>query len=824
MKPILRGKLATLGLLMLFTAQARAFDVHTHAVMTAEAVARTSIGRSPSTRPLLEQLGIRDDGSSLLREYYVDIGASPTLRRGTTAVEEPVIGEARLALGVTRIPGDSTISGWFMRGAIREDDNTIETPLSDEPGGVFNRVLGHFFDPVGDSGLSWNGVPLGVRGPDWALVDGVAMPGLVSGRNRYNLGSAREAMWRALTLKRWGAGGALTDDVWPSGAPGMTAEALRLAYWATVFRALGDVVHVLQDMAQPQHTRNDTHSGLGCVLPVYCIAGHASFMEHYFKARTLKEPRFTINEGIFPPPSPPVSKVTIDTTAAELDYGVASPYVTPVFASYREYFATATGAGNHDGKGLANYSNRGFYSFNTNIGDSSGDPYSEPPRAATELAAIDVAAPALLDMTGKQIPGTMTFFEGTVRDALDPGSDAHNVKLTAYGLWDQFLLAQGLPPGYTLNYYTYDEQARLLIPRAVAYSAGLIDFFFRGSLRIDLPPEGIYAIDDYSKPGVSTKDTGGFSRIKATITNTTPDVVPTGATASIPQAMAAGGTLVAVVKFRRNTCYVATTLAGEWPALRKAGQTDAQLALCRDPNGTPASEEIVVSLPQTLDAALAPDSAKVLDFSFAAGAAIPINAVDVVLQVVYRGPLGPDDADAVLVGTRDISEPTLIRLSNERDFDNVANLDAGGSCVVSTLSYQAGGEASDIDIGFRADAPQSYLATASLAPGQFSMVALLGNPGSTQLNFRVAGLPLRPDLEAASSIAITLRASAIDAAGALSVAPAARYAQTRGTYADEGVTATLRLGGNCTPITWDVLVTLPNYNPLAPLSLSAITF
>ncbi len=33
----------------------------------------------------------------------------------------------------------------------------------------------------------------------------------------------------------------------------------RHAYRATTFRALGDVLHLVQDMGQPQHTRNAAH-------------------------------------------------------------------------------------------------------------------------------------------------------------------------------------------------------------------------------------------------------------------------------------------------------------------------------------------------------------------------------------------------------------------------------------------------------------------------------------------------------------------------------------------------------------------------------------
>lgn len=64
--------------------------------------------------------------------------------------------------------------------------------------------------------------------------------------------SAREAMWRALTLKDQFGSRSIA-----SGTSARALEAERLAYWATVFRALGDVAHLIQDMAQPQHTRND---------------------------------------------------------------------------------------------------------------------------------------------------------------------------------------------------------------------------------------------------------------------------------------------------------------------------------------------------------------------------------------------------------------------------------------------------------------------------------------------------------------------------------------------------------------------------------------
>ncbi len=177
-----------------------------------------------------------------------------------------------------------------MLGAIREDDvpydpGEEENTPQDEPSGPFVRVLHHFFDPYNNRPLTVASQVVGSRAPDWAI-DGAGSTYGVS--NGFSLAMAREAMWRATTLKHppgaSGATGALTDLAFEA-TPGIpTREALRVAYWATVFRSLGGAVHLLQDMAQPQHTRNDAHAGLGCVGST-CLGGHRSYFESYVEAR-----------------------------------------------------------------------------------------------------------------------------------------------------------------------------------------------------------------------------------------------------------------------------------------------------------------------------------------------------------------------------------------------------------------------------------------------------------------------------------------------------------------------------------------------------------
>jgi hypothetical protein len=153
---------------------------------------------------------------------------------------------------------------WLMRGAIREDDVPFVPFLTDDPVNAV-RPLNHFYDPVHDlpltAGGQANGARLGKKNPDWALgtSDVIANPNAqdASRSNHYAIPDAREAMWRALTLTgklgvAIAAAGSLTQP-----------QDIRKAYWATTFRALGDLVHMIQDMAQPQHTRNEPHSGIG---------------------------------------------------------------------------------------------------------------------------------------------------------------------------------------------------------------------------------------------------------------------------------------------------------------------------------------------------------------------------------------------------------------------------------------------------------------------------------------------------------------------------------------------------------------------------------
>jgi hypothetical protein len=175
-------------------------------------------------------------------------------------------------------------------------------------------------------------------------------------------------------------------------------------------------------------------------------------------------------------------------------------------------------------------------------------------------------------------------------------------------------------------------------------------------MEISLPDEGVYGIVDHSQfapPNAPTKVlTGfkGFKQIRLRLSNSTPAIVTTGDLATVPQGMT-NGTLVAVLKFHRNTCY-SDSLDGEI--------TDKQqLPFCRaDEEEIVVSDQVKVPADQgPVPMSNASPSSAEFTFNFT-DKALPINAWDVVLQVVYRGQLGTE-SDAVVVATKDISEPTL---------------------------------------------------------------------------------------------------------------------------------------------------------------------
>ena len=620
------------------------FEVATHAAITHKAWQRTT-SEMPSLAARLGFPVARDGRLPLLGERYWDVRQSTMSERTAQPFELNLL-EWPTPDGLALYGEALRVNGWLLMGAIREDDNPEEANPKDDPyqsGGAFHREFNHFFDPYFDRPLTvpllqtlYGSEPVR-RAFDWALGTANALNDAntrdtQSTWNHFTLFDAREALFRALTLKQRDAFGGYADL--PAAQSAAAAEATRKAYWATSFRALGDVLHLNQDMAQPQHTRNETHSDKWYLSTLRI--SHGSVFEKYLDERARQVPRKISNsQTVSPQPLP------------------FDGYPTPSFARYSDFWTTYPGPDSGVfGKGLADYSANGFFTPANNYGDST---YPNPPSNTYATESVTGLLTTRPDVTTR-------FLRGDVFDRY--GGASSNIRLTTESIWNGRLTVSGTPVRtYSLNRLNYDDMASLLLPRAVAYSAGLLEHFFRGEMEIALPDAGFYGIVDHAKfaPNQSNSATDvskgfkGFNKIKLKLKNITP-MLKTGNGTFVDQPMS-GGALIAVVKFHRDLCY--DDLLMQWPLT--AGEAQS----CRSPVEEIVTSDVIVNQSVPSATSAAPNGTE-LTFHFSTRE-VPINAWDVALQVVYRGKLGTE-TDAVAVATKNIAEPTFAGFMNATDY------------------------------------------------------------------------------------------------------------------------------------------------------------
>lgn len=530
-------------------------------------------------------------------------------------------------IGLYLTSGRKNILNLIVDGAMQEDEGT--------------RSLAHFYDPTTNQGLNTTGLPVacqaviaGLTGPlpwlanglsflpspDWSLEDTNYF-----NAQAYSYKHARSYFFDALT----------TPD-----------KTTREQYWGKTFQALGQVIHHIEDMAQPQHVRNDPHLS-------------------YFKGEPCENP--SLYEKL------------ANENRGSLPYTPPYALDLSIFPTPRAFWKNETPG--HSGTGMAEFTNANFFSFGTNVGSGR---YGSPMLTGEATLCVFPNAgsqPRCPIYTNPNVSGTMTFYSTVVTDAYAPQLTQVNPLATTESLFDQYLKDAGSSPVFALNQFNFTAAQSFLIPRAVAYSAGMLNYFVRGQMEISLPDEGVYAIADSALPAGSDPQVAGFYIVKLKLRNRTGGTDSNG---NAKEAIAAGstGSLVAVAKFHRNHCY-AMDLSGEYGSRSdSAGQQD-WLNTCRDSN-----EEIVTS-----DRAYAPDgintSPQEVTFFFTGN--IPFSATDLYLQVVYRGPLG-QEPDAVVVTTKDISEPTYLFNYSNWDIDQFCGAypyfsGRNGGCPSTTLTF-----------------------------------------------------------------------------------------------------------------------------------------
>ena len=315
-----------------------------------------------------------------------------------------------------------------MDGGIREElpgGNVLEIIGS---GGAtednFPRFLNHFHNPLkpwpdagldtavplidGQSSLLWAQEPPSLQGWSWH--------------------DAREYFYQALT------------------AENQTARDQALA---NTFRAVGQVMHLIEDVSVPAHVRNNAHPP---VISGYHFETWAKSHENDLDTNPLR-PDIDLTGG-----GPGGGLVSISRLFDTDQYAGYNPEVTDSLSV-----------------GLAEYTNANFFSDDTIFADGFAPEhrhyFPHPSKAQVD------PNPWIDPANNRQY----------LREAEEEG--LQHVVLVSWLYWYRQVyfpqIDEYLPVG--LDNAVYEEQARRLVPRAVGYAAALLDHFVRG--RVDLIPD-----------------------------------------------------------------------------------------------------------------------------------------------------------------------------------------------------------------------------------------------------------------------------------------------------------------------------------------------
>ncbi|QBB69339.1 hypothetical protein ELE36_02530 [Pseudolysobacter antarcticus] len=646
----------------------------------------------------------------------------------------------------TQLDIESRVDGWLVRGVVREDDNDAK-PLfgdwatsdqrDDDPYGPILRALRHFYDPVNDRAYDFvdNCATYGcVRTILWALgrtdpLHPASDTEDLSRRNHFSWQDARNNYWWGLTTERNRGGTTFRTAMDRNLDAGE-----RLWRWASTIGSVGHVIHLVQDGAQPQHTRNDAHAP-----PNAWFTSDAEANEGRSDAAYEDYTDYRVTLDYATAAASPLA----GNPLAHMDEGIPYPSeLTPVvlgsypnvrFSTPVKYFTTrhvdtsaatcGTGSTSSDPvcarRGMSDFSNRGFFTSGTVPGMReclSPGPGSDPCSTVNPNPSYALPEETMADAAWAVQPIGLSFYVNgkqansfeyyrSIIDTVAPGyvdalPNAFNGKVPIVTASMFRTLTDLLQPGgfigseYTISYRNMRYDADVLLPRAIGYSAGMIDYFFRGRLKVDAPQDGLFAFTDQGMAHTVDSDgyprctnnvfapiTGepilcnaggifGFTKVRVKLRNDTPAITESGPTApAIAQTLAAtvaspaagDPRLVAIARYHRNACYV-PSLQGE-KVIDYAGSVTTPT--CAAGSRT-TFQEVSVSAPLAMSASDLNGSASVpVTFDFGQDP-IPVNATDVLIQVAYRGPLG-DEPDGIAVGSIDVREPSYLTVWNNSD-------------------------------------------------------------------------------------------------------------------------------------------------------------
>lgn len=245
---------------------------------------------------------------------------------------------------------------------------------------------------------------------------------------------------------------------------------------ARMLMGLGYQMHMIQDMSQPNHVRNNTHIRDGM--------GVNGFFETWGKnnveliRREILDKKDENGNYVFPVPD-----ITVDLTAKFDETHNLAP-VARLFDT-RTYLGTNTPTISLS-QGLSEYTNGNFFSQDTIF--------------AAERFADDPAHKYYFPYPRHESTDIQSFInrsKAAIGDTIYISKTGEGENITYFARegfstrWAQSLFGTGkwFYGSFKSDEVCFLDQAKKLIPRAVGYSYAMLDYFFRGQLITSIPSE-----------------------------------------------------------------------------------------------------------------------------------------------------------------------------------------------------------------------------------------------------------------------------------------------------------------------------------------------
>jgi hypothetical protein len=342
-----------------------------------------------------------------------------------------------------------------------------------------NRALNHFFNPQVNKKIDVSLFGLSAlenfTSPDWVLEGTSGSSASFIASQSFSYGDAQYYFFRAFSAR-------YSDE--------------RDLNMGKMFQSLGHAVHHVQDMSQPEHTRLDAHCDSWPCAPRNLVDDDKSLYEE------LTDELLTCNAFTANPFAAGDSQISCPHLRSWSGPWIANKiylggYPVPEFSSAREFW-TAAGR-----KGLADFSSTNFISSDTPYRIKRGSSFTVdslmpasndlplPSGSADQTYITEVPLSQLLPANqlgrlARYKDHKISFIGVHTKDELTQ-ENVDNSRMASFSIFTERLARPSTQvPGNALsvNNFNLEQRAKILIPRAVGYSTGLINHFFRYRIKV----------------------------------------------------------------------------------------------------------------------------------------------------------------------------------------------------------------------------------------------------------------------------------------------------------------------------------------------------